>query len=65
MEEAEAICDRVAIMNAGKIVELGTPASLIDKLLSKGFKTRKPVKAANLEDVFIDLTGYKPEDIER
>jgi ABC-2 type transport system ATP-binding protein len=65
MEEAEAICDRVAIMNAGKIMELGTPASLIDKLLGKGFKSQKPVKAASLEDVFIDLTGYNPEDIER
>jgi ABC-2 type transport system ATP-binding protein len=32
MEEAEVLCDRVAIMNAGKIIALGTPAGLIRDL---------------------------------
>jgi len=32
MEEAEVLCDRVAVMNAGKIIALGTPAGLIRDL---------------------------------
>lgn len=57
MEEAEVLCDRVAIMDAGKIIALDTPKNLVSGLLKKGFK--KDVKAvqADLEDVFIDLTG--------
>ena len=57
MEEAEELCDRVAIMNAGSIVALDSPDNLIDDLLSRGFKRSKRIKEATLEDVFIDLTG--------
>lgn len=57
MDEAEELCDRVAIMDEGQILEIGTPESLIDKLLDKGFKKPKPKKEASLEDVFLDLTG--------
>jgi len=57
MEEAELLCDRVAIMDAGKIIALDTPANLIGALLKKGFKKQKQVRQADLEDVFIDLTG--------
>jgi ABC-2 type transport system ATP-binding protein len=57
MEEAELLCDRVAIMDAGKIIALDTPANLIGSLLKKGFKKKKEVRQADLEDVFIDLTG--------
>ncbi len=32
MDEAEALCDRVAIMDAGKLVDLDTPAQLIRSL---------------------------------
>lgn len=32
MDEAEALCDRVAIMDAGRILELDTPAALIRRL---------------------------------
>lgn len=58
MDEAEILCDRVAIMDAGKIVELSTPKQLIEKLLATGFS--KPVlqQQANLEDVFLNLTGH-------
>ena len=31
MDEAEALCDRVAVMNAGKIISVGTPEQLIDQ----------------------------------
>lgn len=57
MDEAEILCDRIAVMDNGKIVAIDTPRNLIDQLLSRGFKKRKEVQQANLEDVFIDLTG--------
>lgn len=57
MEEAQVLCDRVAIMDEGKIVALDKPSHLVDQLLKRGFKPRVEVQAATLEDVFIDLTG--------
>lgn len=57
MEEAEQLCDRVAIMDNGKIIALDTPKRLIKQLLDRGFKKKQVVEQANLEDVFIDLTG--------
>jgi len=57
MDEAELLCDRVAIMDEGKIIALDSPKSLIKQLLSKGFKKKQHVEQANLEDVFIDFTG--------
>ena len=57
MDEAELLCDRVAVMDAGKIIALDTPKNLIKALLKKGFKKDQHVEQANLEDVFIDLTG--------
>ncbi len=46
MEEAEELCDRVGIIDHGKLIALGTPKELIAK---------NDVK--NLEEVFIQLTG--------
>lgn len=57
MDEAEILCDRIAVMDNGKIVAIDTPRNLIDQLLARGFKKKKQVQQANLEDVFIDLTG--------
>ena len=57
MEEAEELCSRVAIMDAGKIIKTGTPSNLIDELISSGFKKEQEVKKADLEDVFLNLTG--------
>jgi ABC-2 type transport system ATP-binding protein len=57
MEEAEILCDRVAIMDEGMIVALDTPKNLVEQLLKKGFKKERHVQQANLEDVFLDLTG--------
>lgn len=57
MDEAELLCDRVAIMDAGKIIALDTPKKLIKQLLARGFSKSQTVEQANLEDVFIDLTG--------
>lgn len=57
MDEAENLCDRVAIINHGKIIRLDTPENLIDHLVGTGFERPKAVKKANLEDVFLSLTG--------
>jgi len=57
MDEAELLCDRVAIMDEGKIIALDSPKDLIKQLLAKGFKKKQHVEQANLEDVFIDYTG--------
>jgi ABC-2 type transport system ATP-binding protein len=57
MDEAEQLCDRIAIMDEGKIIKLDTPDGMIDELVATGFERPKQVKAANLEDVFITLTG--------
>jgi ABC-2 type transport system ATP-binding protein len=57
MDEAELLCDRVAVMDEGKIIALDTPKNLIKALLKKGFKKQQQVEQADLEDVFIDLTG--------
>lgn len=58
MDEAEYLCDRVAIVDSGNIVALASPDQLIDELVAKGFERPKEMKRANLEDVFIHLTGH-------
>ena len=62
MDEAEILCDRIAVMDGGHIVALDTPKNLIKSLLKKGFKKPQHVEQANLEDVFIDLTGKDLRD---
>ena len=57
MDEAEVLCDRVAVIDIGKIIAIDTPDKLIDNLVAAGFERQKEVKAASLEDVFIHLTG--------
>ncbi len=58
MDEAEVLCDRVAIIDSGRIIALNSPDKLIDELVATGFERPKEVKKANLEDVFIHLTGH-------
>lgn len=58
MDEAEYLCDRVAIIDSGNIIALDTPDKLIDNLIATGFERPKEMKLANLEDVFIKLTGH-------
>jgi ABC-2 type transport system ATP-binding protein len=57
MDEAEVLCDRVAIIDSGKIMQINSPNQLIDELVASGFEKVKEVKQANLEDVFIHMTG--------
>ncbi|HQU56740.1 MAG TPA: ABC transporter ATP-binding protein, partial [Chitinophagaceae bacterium] len=62
MDEAEYLCDRVAIIDGGEIIKLDTPDQLIDNLIASGFERKKEMKLANLEDVFISLTGRSLRD---
>lgn len=57
MDEAEVLCDRIAIMDEGNIIALDTPKNLIKNLLARGFTKDQKVEQANLEDVFIEMTG--------
>jgi len=59
MDEAEQLCDRVAIIEKGKIIASDSPDNLIDNLVATGFERKKEVKKANLEDVFLNLTGHE------
>ena len=62
MDEAEQLCDRVAVMESGKIIAMDTPDNLIDNLVASGFERTREVKKANLEDVFLNLTGQEWRD---
>jgi len=56
MEEADRLCDRIAIIDEGKIVALDTPDRLKRSVASpEGGKT-------TLEDVFLSLTGHRLEE---
>ena len=55
MEEAEHLCDRIAIMDNGKIIAEGTPDSLITQYAPEPPQARLQ---GNLEDVFLTLTGH-------
>ena len=56
MEEAQRLCDRIAIVDAGKIIALGTPHELIAELPADQRAT------GTLEDVFVALTGRHLRD---
>lgn len=62
MDEAQILCDRIAIMDKGEIIALDSPKNLIKSLLNKGFKKKVEIQEATLEDVFIDLTGKALRD---
>lgn len=62
MEEAEELCSRVAIMDMGKIIKIDTPNKLIDQLIDSGFEKHQEVRSADLEDVFLNLTGRHLRD---
>jgi len=57
MEEAQSVCDRVAIMDYGKILTVDTPAGLIEKHKDDPNVLAVARGPVTLEDVFIGLTG--------
>ena len=63
MEEAERLCDRVAIVDHGRIIALGSPGELIDSVDFSHLPPPEPRKThATLEDVFVSLTGRTLRD---
>ena len=63
MEEAERLCDRVAIVDHGHVIALGTPQDLMESLDPSQLPPPAPRKtSATLEDVFISLTGRTLQD---
>jgi len=60
MDEAEVLCDRVAIIDHGKVIALGTPLALMASIEVPP-KDPRP-HAATLEDVFVALTGRHLRD---
>ncbi len=53
MEEAERLCDRVAVVDRGRVVAFGTPRALT-----------ADAGAATLDDAFLALTGRRPLHLE-
>jgi ABC-2 type transport system ATP-binding protein len=58
MDEAQTLCDRVAIVDHGKLIALGTPQELIASLVAP----KVVVHQGTLEDVFMSLTGRHLRD---
>jgi ABC-2 type transport system ATP-binding protein len=59
MEEAERLCDRVAIIDHGKLLALGSVQQLLD---AHGVKPKMVMQGATLEEVFLHLTGRSLRD---
>ncbi|NJN17344.1 MAG: ABC transporter ATP-binding protein [Oscillochloris sp.] len=57
MDEAEELCDRVAIVDTGRLVALGTPAELIARHAPPLSLSEAARRNPNLEDVFLAITG--------
>jgi ABC-2 type transport system ATP-binding protein len=62
MEEAQTVCDRVAIIDHGALLTMGAPSELIDKHRNDPRVLSAAHGALTLEDVFIGLTGSEIRD---
>jgi ABC-2 type transport system ATP-binding protein len=62
MEEAEAVCDRVAIIDRGRLLAVDTPAGLIARHRNDPRVQKVARGKITLEDVFIGLTGSEIRD---
>jgi ABC-2 type transport system ATP-binding protein len=58
MIEAETLCDRIAIMDSGKVVALDTPTGL------RALVPAKNGRPPSMEDVFLELTGKKLVEVD-
>ena len=64
MDEAQILCDEIAVMDAGKIITQGAPGELLfarygDELIHL---PHGEIRRPNLEDLFLDLTGHSLRD---
>jgi ABC-2 type transport system ATP-binding protein len=57
MDEAEKLCDRVAVMDRGRILQIGTPVELIAAHGTAQGLDDEARRRVTLEDVFLELTG--------
>jgi ABC-2 type transport system ATP-binding protein len=57
IEEAEALCNRVGIMDGGRLIAMDTPSALIGRIAAPSPRAAPSWRAPNLEDVFLHLTG--------
>ena len=63
MEEAERLCDRVAIVDHGRVIAHGTPRELMESIDVSNLPPPEPRKTtATLEDVFVAMTGRHLRD---
>lgn len=62
MEEAQAVCDRVAIIDHGTVLATGAPDDLIEQHQNDPLVRQAARGAVTLEDVFIGLTGSEIRD---
>ncbi len=62
MDEAEKLCDRVAIVDHGRVIALGSPAELIESIGATIPAPPPRANSASLEDVFVVLTGRTLRD---
>jgi len=62
MEEAQAVCDRVAIVDHGRVLAIDTPRNLIDEHRDDPLVLAAARGEVTLEDVFIGLTGSEIRD---
>jgi ABC-2 type transport system ATP-binding protein len=58
MDEADRLCDRIAVIDNGKVVALDTPAALKRQIGERIDKNG----ATTMEDVFLTLTGKSLDD---
>lgn len=65
IEEAERLCDRVAIIHEGNIVACDTPKKLITQHGQRERPAHRFVKPGTLEEVFVNLTGKKISEGEK
>ncbi|MGZ8744204.1 MAG: ABC transporter ATP-binding protein [Nocardioides sp.] len=57
MDEAEALCDRVAVMDHGRILQIGAPAEMVAEYARVHQLEGEARRRVTLEDVFLELTG--------
>lgn len=59
IDEAEELCERVAIIHQGEIREMGSPEALINRYCTED---KVVIKKGSLEDVFLKVTGKELEE---